>query len=1379
MNCNDEFNFRLTTEAPTTTSQAPVTTTTIPRRRNPIFTEKTVLNSNTNSDQTFPSHDTLEITHLFKNIATDIEQETLIANRHTHDEDESNQYNIIALPTESVTENLPFPETVTTITTQSPNSNTQSPSINQVNDSLNEIFDSITAESATDSNTEYTTIINDLLVDASGDENLSKKDESFVEKSSFIAPRPFSRTTFPSRNTPSSRTNSPTASQSETTSRRRSRPTIVRTSTEIPSSQEAEEQVSYSRRPTLSYSPGYRGTARFRFQTTKSGEYDPKAIFDAQSINQQLLDENRLRSLNLERSNKRPSTIRTSPSTTKEPEQRPTRRRPTITRASTTTTEEPESSEESTTEYRIIEAKNRFNLKNDDRPDRLRFELTAGGKINFGFSSVKSRESTVTPQAETTDSSKVKVITGPLDKSPIISSGRNYKKGFVEEIPIQTSPETVTIRSFSRKLDLNNIPLNKSDIASFVADEDLKTDSPIVEDSTTLTKRFKLRPSLIGFRKRPANSEEEEITTEQTVDEETTTKASRLRPIQGKFVQREKSRVETEIKNELSDEIASQRISTRNRIAPRGRERTRVEQTSEAIETSSPRGFQSRQKTTEESEEVTQGKYLTRVRVSDIINKQGNAIEDSENSETQDAPEESTLRTRVRPGKGFIFSADIGEFVTESSSDDDNEVDFTTEEADEETTNNPIFSSTRATPHRLTIRKRPAKKIDFHATRQTITEAANRKDNYDSSFTSTPDDYEVDIESASSPRNVDVRTRPTRARFVTRKRIITGDDEVNQKIDDAIERPTATSPRTTTKKRVLIIRTKSGAIKSEVDIIPSTDEPSTEATRDDIPKIDDPDVTRRRLKIIRLKATTERVSEESTHKSIVARTRVFKRPTSTPATSESEQSSTSPRSPSRFSTRRRVVKVNRKPVGGENENEKTQDLETVSESSTNAPKKHVFKVLKQKTPRVIADKPLEEDSLVIKTDDQNQQIDENEESVAEENSEITSDEPSARPVLKYPTRPGGRVSSVTIRRRPFTQGSRTSTVHPASTRTSKDGVPPTRPRVTIRRRFKPSGATSETSVPVADEIDNEKRIALGERNKKIFKTKYRKFSTSTSSPNITPHNSEINTDSETDYEELPDSTDIPINNDGTILQPTKPRFSLKSRFTTSTTAKPTTLHHVFAIDEDENSTKNGTDENSADKVIDKLQKLIEINRIVEVYSKEEKLKLLKNKKLKSIKEGELTVEKPPALDKFGEISRQVVIKLKKKPTTTTELPEDVKSPKSVMFAETVFGNAETSTISLEGLFKSEKMELELQKESEEKENLESIEKQETSHVRAPAPLLRPESNETNPIVISIANLDQVILSKIQPALHEESEETTAATTEGSVDDETTTLVNDD
>lgn len=1285
-------------------------TTLASRRRNPNSTQRTVLNSDTNSD---PSHDTLDFTHLLKNIDTKIlnsEQETFIAKKHIHVDDKDNLYNVIALPTESVTENLPFPESVMTITTQFPSSyNTQSPSLNQVKDFelLNDdIVDSVTAESVTElSNNDYTTIANDLFIESSGTdvERLSKNDESFVEKTNSIAPRPFSLTTSPPfflRNTfsVSSPLNQPTW-------RRQSRPSIVKTTTEIYSSHNPEEQQ-YTRRPTVSFRPGYRGTARFKFSSTKSGEYDP------QSINGQFIEDNRLRSLNLERPNKRPpTTSKTPPSTTEDNVKKPTRRRPMLSR--TSTTEQPESSEQSTPEYRIIEAKNKFNLKDDNRPDKLRFELTAGGKINFGFSSVKSRENSSTTKIEISNPPKIKVITGPLDRSPIVTE-RNYKKGFVEEIPIQTSPQTITIKSFSGKLDLNEIPLQNSEIESFVLDDDLRNN----------------------------------YTTELPFDDDTTVEKLKSKPTHGRFVQRQKSLIDTETMKESYDEIASQQKPDHYNFSTKYS-----------------------QKLNEENEKVPGSKYLTRVRVSDVYNRRENAIGDSENSETQDVLEESTLRTRVTPNKGFILPSETGEFVTENSIDIENE--FYAEENDDETTFSPIIQSTRTIPHRLTIRKRPAKKIDFHATRQTITESAINKDTNGSNDNDIPttNSFENESENIFGSRNADVSTRPTRARYVTQKLI------TDQK-SEATERPSLR----TTKKRVLVIRTKSGVIKSEVDIIPSTEEPSTDPTIDDIPKNIDSDVTRRRIKFVRLKTTTEK-KEKTTHKSTVTRTRVFRRPTSTAATFERE-SLTTPRSSFRLNTRRRVVKVNKKPVEDEanNENHKSQVLETISEISATAPRKS-YKVLKQKTPRVIHDKPLEENSLVgIKIDEQNQQIDtnENEEAIVDENSEVTSGEPISRPVLRYPTRSGGKVS-VNIHKRPFSQGSRISTVHPTSTRLTKDGIVPTRPRVTIRRKFKPSSSL-ESTVPLIDEIDYEKRVAFVERNKKIFKTKYRKISTSTSLPNITLHNStELNTEYETsDYEELPDSTDIPINNnDGTILQPTtKPRFSLKTRFTASTTAKPTTLQHVFAIDEEDEieRQKNGTDDNSVDKVIEKLQKLIEINRIVEVYSKKEIRKSFKNKKLKSIKEGELTVERPPVLDKFSEISRQVVIKLKKKPllTTTTQLPEDVRSPKNAMFAETVFSNAETSTISLEGLFEREKKKLEVQKQSKEEEiMLESNEKKEMNHIST-HPL------EKNPIVISLSNLDQVILSKVQPALIEEHEDTTiAGTTEHYVNDETTTLLNDD
>lgn len=1117
--------------------------------------------------------------------------------------------------------------------------------------------------------------------------------------------------------------------------------------------------------------------------------------------------------MNLEKSNSRPPTTKTS-TTTVEPEQRSTRKRPTITRRTTEAPKEAEEEdEESTTENRIIEAKNRFNLKEDERPERLRFELTAGGKINFGFSSVKSRENN-SSKIDSTDASKVKVITGPLNKSPITeTSGRILPKGIVEEIPIQTSPKSVTVKHFSEKLDLDKIPLKKSDIESFVPDAALRTESSVaaLEDSKFFLRKSRLRPSVIGFKKRPVGNVAEELTTEQPDedgdnDDETTTKAAaRLRPSKGRFIGREKSQVETEIKSELSNEISSQRISNRNRISQRGHDRNRANDQSsgEILETSSPRGFRVRQKALEESEDVTPSKYLTRVRASDL--KLTQVLDDNINSETQDVPEESTLRTGYKTFHRFAS----GEDLSTESPNEENEIDFTTqniESSDEETTANSFFEVTsQSSPRKLTIRKRPAKKIDFHAPRQTITEITPNKNDFDDFETTSyfnPDDYEIDFESSSSSSvqpSINIRTKPSRPRFVTRKRIITTNEEVNQSLEGSIiERP-STTPRSTTKKRVLIIKTKDGVIRNEVDAHPTTEEnPSTEQSVEDSPKIDDFDWRRRRVKVFRTRPTTERSLEESTFKSIVARTRVIKRPASTPipassssttVSSESDENTSSSRPLNRFGTRKRLVKVSKKLTTGseseESEAAKNQDVETVSESSTTIapPRKRVFKVLRQKTPRVIADKPLEEDSLVIKTDDQNQQIEqvENEEQVgivSEDNLESTSEE-SSRPSLKYPTRPGGRISGVTIRKKPFTQGSRTSTIHPASTRFTKDGVIPTRPRIAVRRKqYRPNGGvTSESSVSASDELEvNEKKFALGERNKKIFTTKYRKFSTTSSPPNITPH-SEINTDSETtEFDELLDSTDTPINNDGNVLQNNKPSFSLKSRFTTTTSPKPTTLHHVFAIDEIDESGKlrNMTEEHASDEVIKKLQKLIEINRIVEVYSKEEKRNFFKNKKLKSIKSGELTVERPPMLDKFGEVSRQVIIKLKKK--QTTENPDDSRSPKSIMFAETVFGNAETSTISLQGLFEREKKELESQKESEEKLIGESLEKQESS--RPPTPHFRPESNETNPIVISLANLDQVILSKVPPG-GVESEHDEETTTEYSVDDETTPLFNDD
>lgn len=1205
-------------------------------------TEKTVLNSDTNKS--------FKNTHIFKNIT--IEQDTLFSNKHIHDDDESNQYNVIALPTESVTENIAFSEFTTTIAPTQTFSSTKHSSLNQVIDSgsQNDLFDE---KVTTDDSIHNEYITNPIVFIETSDD---KVNESFVEKSDFITPRPFSRIrTSPQ---PKSREKLPTT----TLFQRLRINSFVKTTTDPNYGSETLKEQQYSQRPIVSYQPSYRGTARFKFSTTKSGEYDPKEI-ENQSISTQFFDDNRLRSLNIDR------------------------KRPVIT---LTTTEK----SEVTTENKIIEAKNRFNLKENERPDRLKFELTAGGKINFGFSSIKSRETTVKPEINSNDVSRVKVITGPLNKSPVVVSNRNFKKGFVEELP------TIDIKSFSKKLDLNEIPLKRSDIESFVSDEEIISG---IEDTTVYNRKTKQKPNLGGFGKRLEFSEDSTTYPPFVLDEA------------------DMVNIETDVMNKITSK----------------KSRTSLREFESDVKTN--------KKLNEESKYVTTEKYLTRVRASDVFNRRKNDVEDSEHSETQDLLEESTLTN--------IYDENDGN-------------DILTEKNLYETTIAPIPQSIRASPHR-SIRRRPAKKTDFHATRQTFTESSRIKNENIVQDTTTRKVLETDLEEG---------IQPTRSHVVIRKKALSPEiSKPTRKIDEVIERPTVSQK--TTKKRVLVIRTKSGAIKSEVDIIPSTDKPVTEtSTLNENLKINDLDITRRRIKFVKIKSTSEKPNEESTYKSIVARTRVFKRPTSTTpiASLEDNQSRTStPKTLHRFNTRRKVLKVNKKIPTNEDENKeinKDYDPDIVSERFSGVPKKQ-FKVLKIKTPRVIVDNPLEDDILLIKTDDQNQPLVEieNEELKKRNNmSELGVGENPIKPILKYPTRSGeGRVS-VTIRKRPFTQNFRTSTFLPDLTGAIKGDTLTNQSRVTIRRKFKPkSGLISISSI---DEIDKEKKNTLNERNKKIFKSNYRKFSTTTLSPqNITPQITDINTDSViTDNEENADSTEMSINiNDGTILQIShKPRFSLKNPFKTSTTPKPTTLHHVFAIDENEDSSKEmlGNDGNSADKVIEKLQKLIEINRIVEVYSKEEKLKLLKNKKVKTIQESELTIVRPPVLDKFGEVSRQVVIKLKKKPAFGSL--ENTTSYKNIMFSETVFGDLETSTISLEGLFESE--------------NRDPLKDTNIKYSRVLPQKTKDVNEEEKPIVISIANLDQVILSKVQPTFIGENEETTVIpTTEYYIDkDQTTTSIDD-
>lgn len=251
------------------------------------------------------------------------------------------------------------------------------------------------------------------------------------------------------------------------------------------------------------------------------------------------------------------------------------------------------------------------------------------------------------------------------------------------------------------------------------------------------------------------------------------------------------------------------------------------------------------------------------------------------------------------------------------------------------------------------------------------------------------------------------------------------------------------------------------------------------------------------------------------------------------------------------------------------------------------------------------------------------------------------------------------------------------------------------------------------------------------------------------------------------------------------------------RYTTTTTQKPTTLHHVFAIDYDETAssttsrirTKSEEERDNAPEIVNRNEKLVEINRIVEIYSKQNKLKFSKNSSKAPVLSDQtnLVLEQVPKLDRLGEISRLTSIKLVEHeytPNKSETLNESesvntgyarqqknnvnennqLKKSRNIVFANTVF-NVETSTIALEGLFNPdrESKNLAIGDDSDvtttaTPATVEEIITTTTTTTQAPnkrpkilrppTPLLRPESNETNPLVISIANLDQVILSKI-------------------------------
>lgn len=225
----------------------------------------------------------------------------------------------------------------------------------------------------------------------------------------------------------------------------------------------------------------------------------------------------------------------------------------------------------------------------------------------------------------------------------------------------------------------------------------------------------------------------------------------------------------------------------------------------------------------------------------------------------------------------------------------------------------------------------------------------------------------------------------------------------------------------------------------------------------------------------------------------------------------------------------------------------------------------------------------------------------------------------------------------------------------------------------------------------------------------------------------------------------------------------------------TTTTKPTTLHHVFAIDvEKEKDSKSGEPKNGSDasseQVSKKLRKLVEVNRIVEVNSKQQKVS-----PSESSDELGQVVESRPMLDRIGEISRLAVVNLKKAQ----------REGRGILTPDMIFG-VETSTISLEGLFEKDRQakELVVKEEKDEHNNTINVvyartitqqdypEYAQTSPlptttttttetptvttskynnvVRPLVPMLRPETigDGEAPYVITLASLDQVILTKV-------------------------------
>uniref|UniRef100_A0A1B0D0G0 chitinase n=1 Tax=Phlebotomus papatasi TaxID=29031 RepID=A0A1B0D0G0_PHLPP len=398
-------------------------------------------------------------------------------------------------------------------------------------------------------------------------------------------------------------------------------------------------------------------------------------------------------------------------------------------------------------------------------------------------------------------------------------------------------------------------------------------------------------------------------------------------------------------------------------------------------------------------------------------------------------------------------------------------------------------------------------------------------------------------------------------------------------------------------------------------------------------------------------------------------------------------------------------------------------------------------------------------------------------------------------------------------------------IHPASRKFESTTASLSKSSRAFDRRY----PTTTTDPPST--LDDTLSESVRERTRKLFTATSKKYNTPVVSSNVAVVDGEVTTDTSHNTDNSPQDTTEDVNTstvqDTEITTLTdddeeslinsnqlqggthifRPAFRRKTT-TTTTTSRPTTLHHVFAIDYDDTTTTSSSPttapnatttkrEESAEEISQRLEKLVEVNRIVEIYSKQDNVRIEgKSSEPRTLQSTDLRVEKIPTLDKLGEVSRLTLIKLVDPHNTSlsaniTDTPREAKS-RQILSPEYIF-SVETSTIPLEGLFRQEserhaKNVVLTAEEDGKKLNIvyatsiggsekrpltttyatESTTDSTTDRttdneievttalpstttfkpVRPLVSLLRPETNESSPIVISIANLDKVLLTRV-------------------------------